>query len=84
MPRSGRSTNARDHGPISRLTGFPMSALPCASFPVHDPESRAQRWSGRVLPSPVTFGPGTVRAAVGGWHLWRYRRYMHTPIDFGS
>ena len=28
----------------------------------------------RLLPIRVTFGPGTVRAAVGGWQLCRYRR----------
>ncbi len=39
MPWSSRSTDARDHCPISRLTGFPMPALPQPSFPPHYPGS---------------------------------------------
>ena len=33
-----------------------------------------------LLPVRVTFGPGSVRAAVGGWHLWRcVRPYTRPP-----
>jgi hypothetical protein len=39
----------------------------------------AEATSRRAVTIRVTFGPGTVRAAVGGWHLWRYRRYTRAP-----
>ena len=67
-------------GPLSdsRADRFPNAG---ADAPVHYVELRTQRGRGQELPSPVTFGPGMVRAAVGGWQLWRYRRYRDERCD---
>jgi hypothetical protein len=50
-----------------------------ASFPVHYLEFVLDAGAAESYPGPVTFGPGMVCAAVGGWQLWRYRPYGNEP-----